>query len=207
MNSGYTRQAFERVIIMKFHLFLLVFLLFGLACGFPTEASAARFQLTPQEVDEALQRGRNHAKDPAKLFESYSFGTLGVETNGYVLTKTLELALLAATEPGIRATDRRVKQIVAKDHLVMPVYLLHTDPSRFKQVKITLRQGINTLKPAKILFDEPKKAHCQDKTCVYTCDLFPGFFYKDLEPGLMLVLVVEFDGKIQEFRVPFGNLK
>ena len=181
--------------------------LLALVLHFTSTALAARFTLTAQEIDDALALGRAQAADPAKLFEPYSFGKLGVETNGYLLTKTLELSLLAASDPKLTAADKRVKEIVEKDHVVMPVYLIHTDKNAFAKAEISLRQGVKTLPAAKILRDEPKKAHCQGESCVYTCDIFPGFFYKDLEPGLMLVLVVTFAGESKEFRIPFGNLK
>ena len=168
-----------------------------------SQAVAVETSPTPEQVQDAIRKGQAQKAQPESIFKNYEFGTPGTETNGYVMTKLFQISHRAAMAAGegkaLKTED--YSDILKQDYLLFPLYLVGASESAFKDLKITLRQGIRTLQPGDVLRDDVQKTLCEKDVCLYKQDVFAGFYYSDFNPTQLAVLVVEFSGKKHEFRL------
>ncbi len=175
----------------------------------PFTTQAIEVNPSQEQINKAVELGVLHKSSPEKLFEGYEFGERGIAVNGYLMTKLFEIAFRSAK----MTLDKRpiskdsFTDILKKDHLLIPTYLIGTSEKDFDKVSISLRQGLKTIPAAKILRDPPKKQGCDKTDCVWSQDVYVGFYYKDFDPKRVAVLEIAYQAGSVEFPLAFANTR
>lgn len=181
---------------------------------FAAPVHAAEMKPTEEQVAQAIARGVTAKARPEMLFSKYEFGERGVDVNGYVMTKLFQISSrasrMAAEGKEIHPAD--YADILKGEYLMFPVYLIAGTKEGLGEVKVRLRQGIKIIEAAKVLQDEPKKAACEIekatgiKHCLWTRDIFAGFYYEDFDPQRLAVLEIHYKARSIEFPLSLGSM-
>ena len=195
--------------MLKRYVISAMLLAFVLGWAGICELEAVEFSPTAKQVKEAIELGIKLKDTPEKLFEPYEFGKRGVETNGYVMTKLFQVSQRAASLARKKqpVLPNSFNDILKQDYLLFPLYVLAADRKGLEHVKVILRQGIKSIKPAKLLKDPIKKALCRKGDCLYKRDVYAGFLQKDLDPSRLAVLVISSGGGTLEFPLSLDTYK
>lgn len=181
---------------------------------FVVPVQAAEVNPTEEQVAQAIARGVTAKARPEMLFSKYEFGERGVDVNGYVMTKLFQIASRAArmAAKGKKILPADYADILKEGYLMFPVYLIAGTKEGLGEVKVRLRQGIKVIEAAKVLLDDPKKAACEIekatgiKHCLWTRDIFAGFYYEDFDPQRLAVLEIHYKARSIEFPLSLGTM-
>ncbi len=176
---------------------------------FSNIAEAVEVLPSPEMVREAVERGKSEHKNIKKLFDLYTFGNLGVDVNGLLLTKMFEISQLAAEAAvnGKEPDSAKIDAVLKKDYLLFALTLVAASDRDFEPFNAVLRQALNVIKPAEILKDKPEKIMCEKDVCVYKMDVYIGFYYSDFDPKRISVLALEYGPRKAEFAIQLESFK
>ena len=172
-------------------------------------AQAVETAPTPEMVARAVQNGKAQHVDIKKLFDLYTFGKLGVDVNGLVLTKLFEISQLAAESvaQGKEPDTKKIDEILKKDYLLFALTLVASDEKAFEPLKVEMRQALKTLTAAEVLKDKPEKMLCEKDVCVYKMDVYVGFYYSDFDPRRISVLALKYGSRTIDIPIPLDSFK
>lgn len=188
---------------------ILVFSIVMALTATPDFAFAIETSPSPEQVQKAIERGIANKDNPEKIFKGYEFGKHGVVVNGYIMTKLFQITQRAATlaKKGKPTHMEAFQDILEKDHLLIPIYLVADSKEGLQNVQVTLRQGLRTIKADELLKDPPEKVICKGADCVFKRDIYAGFYYRNFDPNRLTVIVVTY-GKINlEYPMVFTKIK
>jgi|GEM_PF-2827139 len=174
---------------------------------FSLSAEAVEAAPSPEMVKKAIERGKAKHADIKKLFDSYTFGKLGVDVNGLVLTKMFEISQLAAdsASQGKEPEAVKIEAILKKDYLLFAMTLIAADEKSFEPFNAVFRQALKILKPAEVIKDKAEKILCEKDVCVYKMDVYIGFYYSDFDPKRISVLALEYGSRKVEFAIQLDS--
>lgn len=162
------------------------------------------------QVEKAIARGETLKKEGLdKLFSPYEFGKRGIGTNGYVLTKLFEITARSVeyAKQGKKLSPKACKDIVEKNHLLIPIYLFNDSKSSLRSPEVWLMQEDKKIPAADVLKDPVKKAACVKGSCFYKRDIFAGFYYKNFDATKDATLFVKYAGKTERFDLALSSMR
>ncbi len=191
----------------KLKLFVALTFFSSIVFCFSSLSWAVEVKPTPAQVEKAIAEGRSANADLEALYGKYSFGDSGVNINGLVMTKLFEITQQSATlaSKNKKLDTAKIEEILKKDYLLFPVTLLGLSAADFGGIKVSVRQGMKTVKAGKVIVDKPEKLFCEKETCIWKNEIYAGFYYENFDPKRLVVLVVEYAKKKVEFPLQLGQ--
>ena len=127
------------------------------AVGLSSIAWAITIEPTPDQIEKALERGRQAGKEripPVRLYAWFGSSDQ-LKPHGFLMTKTAGLAVLAA-HFALRAetpSQDEIDRVVRDPTLLINVVIFGDRPDFALNSYLVLVQGNRTIKPTKVRFD------------------------------------------------------
>jgi len=185
----------------------------GLLLAVPLSASAVLQEPTQGQVEQALKRGVDFAKEHRPPNELYwHFGsTKQFEPQGFLVTKMSGLAVMSShfALRGESLTDQDIQRVLDEEMLQVIVTIFGRAPDFARESYLLMKQGTQAIKPDRIRID----AHAQAVGLVGERTLFRAkivglFPYGSFDPEESGVTLLVFPGEGGEmtFNVDLSTL-
>jgi len=176
----------------------------GLMLSVPLIASAILQDPTQAQVEQALKRGGDFAKEHRPPNELYwHFGsTEQFEPQGFLVTKVSGLAVMSGHYAlrGERPTDQDIQRVLGEDALQVIVTVFGKTPAFARDSYLLMKQGEQVIKPNHIRFDARAQAvGRREERLVFRAKIVGLFPYGTFKPESRAMLLV-FPGAGGEMR-------
>ncbi len=174
---------------------VLLCILADVVMGYSVNAFAIVLDPNPQQVEEALKRGIDFAKQHRPPNELYwHFGSAEpFEPHGFLVTKSSGLTVMAVhfALRGEHPTEKDIQRILKEDALQVVVTIFGDSPSVARDSYLVMKQGQQVVKPNRIRFDaRAREVGHHSGSPVYQAKIVGMFPYGSFSPEALTTLLV-----------------